>query len=210
MSHMTSEHIHLPLHNMSVKLSAVETIEGKATEILSLPWKTPVVSMTEDKSSTPPEWSLDLSTRPEQGPFQVSIPIAWKRLQFKHATANNGRRKGLQQYYIVRITLIATLDNGDVVHLAKIQSNRIIVRGRSPGSYETKKNAVDGKKIELDLKIAADNNSGPRSTRVEPAYKNGLYAQNGLKTSHQVWELSSRRRCDCGTVVLEIKQYSMD
>jgi len=176
---------------MSVKLSAFETIEGKETEIMSLPWKTPIASATEDKSGTPPEWPLDLSTRPEQGPFQVSIPIAWKRLQFKHATANNGRRKGLQQYYVVRIALVARLENGNVVNLAEIQSNRIIVRGRSPGNYESKKNAVDERKIELDLKMTTDNKSVSKSTRVGVAYKYGLYAQNGPNTLCQVWVILS-------------------
>ena len=48
----------------------------------------------------------------------VSIPIAWGRLQFKYATANNGRRKGLQQHYRIQITLMAKLEgDGQLIKL---------------------------------------------------------------------------------------------
>src|ERR1700710_303689 len=130
----------VPIYDLTATISALESIEGKSTEIISVPWKTSTVSTSEDKAgAAPPKWPLDLSMNPELDPTCVSIPIAWKRLQFKHATANNGRRKGLQQHYVIQINLMATLATGDVVKLAEIQSGPIIVRGRSPRNFDSRK-----------------------------------------------------------------------
>lgn len=40
-----------------------------------------------------------------------------------------GRRKGLQQHYLIHIDLMATTSTGEKVKLAEIQSGPIIVRG---------------------------------------------------------------------------------
>lgn len=60
----------------------------------------------------------------------------FERLQFKLATANNGRRRmGVQQYYKLTMELHATLENGESVVLASIDSCSLVVRGRSPNHY---------------------------------------------------------------------------
>ncbi|KAK3953707.1 hypothetical protein QBC32DRAFT_387071 [Pseudoneurospora amorphoporcata] len=147
-------------------LTAVESIEGKQTEIISIPWKSstsnPALAgaggqqaqqqqqqqqqQQEEPSktaTTPPKQLLDLSAGQEidGSGNRVSIPVSWKRLQFKHATANNGRRKGLQQHYVVQINLLAkTSENGEkLVKLAEIQSGPVIVRGRSPRNFDSRR-----------------------------------------------------------------------
>jgi hypothetical protein len=174
---------HVPIYDMMASISALESIEGKSTEIISVPWKTSTVSSSEDKAgAAPPKWPLDLTMNPELDPACVSIPIAWKRLQFKHATANNGRRKGLQQHYVIQINLIATLATGESVKLAEIQSGPIIVRGRSPRNFDSRKDVpLNERKLEPKQRTMSD--AAP-AVKVDPAVTHSsykFYALNALQ-----------------------------
>jgi hypothetical protein len=183
----------VPLYDLSATISAVESIEGKPTEIISVPWKTasqsiPGSSSAEDKSGAlPPKWPLDLTMNPELDPSVVSIPIAWKRLQFKHATANNGRRKGLQQHYVIQINLMGMLGNGESVKLAEIQSGPIIVRGRSPRNFDSRKDvSLSGgeRRVEVKARTASDASNRELPVKADPAVANGsykFYALNALQ-----------------------------
>ncbi|KAJ6262355.1 hypothetical protein Dda_3163 [Drechslerella dactyloides] len=74
--------------------------------------------------------------------------LNWKRLQFRSATANNGRRKDLQQHFMVKLSIYATLfsdglqatpsEKLDKVLLCEAFSNAIIVRGRSPRNFSSR------------------------------------------------------------------------
>ncbi|KAF9955922.1 hypothetical protein BGZ72_003274 [Mortierella alpina] len=61
--------------------------------------------------------------------------ITFERVQFKTATANNGKRRAAQQYYQVHVDLFAELDNGELILVADAFSAPLVVRGRSPGHY---------------------------------------------------------------------------
>jgi NDT80 / PhoG like DNA-binding family len=176
----------VPLYDLMATISALESIEGKSTEIISVPWKTSNVTSSEDKAgAAPPKWPLDLSMNPELDPTCVSIPIAWKRLQFKHATANNGRRKGLQQHYVIQINLMATLATGEPVKLAEIQSGPIIVRGRSPRNFDSRKDVpLSERKLESKPRTMSDSNSAAPQVKVDPGVTNSnyrFYALNQLQ-----------------------------
>lgn len=131
------------IYDLVASLTATESIEGKATDIIAVPWKTGSVNgtTTEEKTgASPADLQVDLSSNQETDSMFVTIPIAWGRLQFKYATANNGRRKGLQQHYRIQITLMAKLEeDGQAVKIAEIQSNPIVVRGRSPKNFDSSK-----------------------------------------------------------------------
>ncbi|KAK3332049.1 hypothetical protein B0T19DRAFT_93376 [Cercophora scortea] len=136
----------LPVVDLSASITAIESIEGKPTEIISIPWKSSApapggtVAADETKvASAPPNVPLDLSTGQELDGNHISVPVSWKRLQFKHATANNGRRKGLQQHYVVQISLLARTKAGEDIKIAEIQSGPVIVRGRSPRNFDSRK-----------------------------------------------------------------------
>ncbi|CAO3663910.1 unnamed protein product [Rhizopus stolonifer] len=58
----------------------------------------------------------------------------FERLQFRTATANNGKRRAAQQYFICMIDLFAET-NQLQVPIATCQSMPLVVRGRSPGHY---------------------------------------------------------------------------
>jgi hypothetical protein len=174
---------HVPIFDMFASISALESIEGKSTEIISVPWKTSAASSSEDKAgAAPPKWPLDVSMNPELDPTCVSIPIAWKRLQFKHATANNGRRKGLQQHYVIQINLMANLATGECVKLAEIQSGAVIVRGRSPRNFDSRKDvSLSERKLESKQRTMSD--TAP-PMKVDPGVTNSayrFYALNSLQ-----------------------------
>jgi hypothetical protein len=64
----------------------------------------------------------------------------FERIQFKSATANNGKRRAAQQYYVVDVELFAEIDNYEnggtrLVKIASSSSSPLVVRGRSPGHY---------------------------------------------------------------------------
>jgi len=131
-----------PILAQELTVSATESVEGNAVKIISVPWKTPAANMpvVEDKTEKePPSISLDLMNGQDMDSEYVNFPIAWKRLQFRIATANNGRRKELQQHFIVRLKVVATLPNGGKYSIAEIQSGAIIVRGRSPRNFQSRK-----------------------------------------------------------------------
>ena len=131
-----------PIFELSASITALESIEGKSTEIISIPWKSsnPQQASEDNKvASAPPLITLDLSTGQELDAHRVSLPVSWKRLQFKHATANNGRRKGLQQHYVVQINLLGKAKSGETVKIAEIQSGPVIVRGRSPRNFDSRR-----------------------------------------------------------------------
>lgn len=161
----------VPIIELAASISAMESIEGKPTEIISIPWKSssastvPHASNHEDTKSptAPPRVPLDLSTGQELDHNRVSLPISWKRLQFKHATANNGRRKGLQQHYVVQINLLSKTKTGEFAKIAEIQSGPVIVRGRSPRNFDSRKD------VPLSGSGGGDKKTERRSTTVSLA-----------------------------------------
>ncbi|KAJ2503358.1 hypothetical protein GGH96_000379 [Coemansia sp. RSA 1972] len=74
--------------------------------------------------------------RSDSGLVDVGSSVAsFERLQFKTATANNGKRRAAQQYYVLELTLLADCVDGSHVRVASTESPPIVVRGRSPGHY---------------------------------------------------------------------------
>ncbi|GAB1316650.1 hypothetical protein MFIFM68171_06860 [Madurella fahalii] len=97
-----------------------------------------------------PDGSLGSSSRYEQGfgqsSQQGSAPTehTFERIQFKQATANNGKRRAAQQYYHLLVELWADVGqqpNGGEqwVKVAYRKSAKMIVRGRSPGHYQSER-----------------------------------------------------------------------
>lgn len=151
----------IPITELSASISALESIEGKATEIISIPWKSSNPQNGEENkiAGAPPSVNLDLTSGQELDANRVSIGVSWKRLQFKHATANNGRRKGLQQHYVVQISLSGKTKSGEYIKIAEIQSGPVIVRGRSPRNFDSRKDVpltADNKRAERKNTMSSD------------------------------------------------------
>lgn len=81
-----------------------------------------------------------------QNPNQPATEATFERIQFKNATANNGKRRAAQQYYHLLVELFADVgnshsgSNGDRwVKIASRMSAQMVVRGRSPGHYQNER-----------------------------------------------------------------------
>lgn len=129
--------------SQELTVSATESVEGSAVKIISVPWKTPA-----NGQAPPPEEKVERepSAIPLDQPANSDVdseysvyPIAWKRLQFRVATANNGRRRELQQHFTIRLSVVAKLANGSRVSLCDALSGHIVVRGRSPRNFQQRK-----------------------------------------------------------------------
>lgn len=77
-----------------------------------------------------------------QGPY--STEHTFERIQFKQATANNGKRRAAQQYYHLVVELYADVgaqnQGGEqFIKVAERKSAKMIVRGRSPGHYQSER-----------------------------------------------------------------------
>ncbi|KAI1466416.1 p53-like transcription factor [Daldinia caldariorum] len=118
----------VPVNSTEVTISAIESVDGH-----------PVRLITPDQE--PP--SLPLIPFPDdgqeaEGEYAV-YPIGWRRLQFRIATANNGRRKELQQHFVLHLKVVGTLANGSKVVLTESTTAPIVVRGRSPRNFQARK-----------------------------------------------------------------------
>jgi hypothetical protein len=140
---MTEQGEQIPIIGQELVISATESTEGNSVKIISVPWKTPAnpsSSAPEDKTERePPSLPLDLMNVQEVNTDFASFPFQWKRLQFRIATANNGRRKELQQHFVVKLKVLASLATGGKIPIASVQSGAIIVRGRSPRNFQSRK-----------------------------------------------------------------------
>jgi hypothetical protein len=134
----------IPVMRYALTVSATESVEGNPVKIISVPWKTPAANAAtgqpEDKTEKePPSIPLEIQPGQEMDSDYATFPIAWKRLQFRIATANNGRRKELQQHFIIRLKVIAELSTGPFVPICEALSGPVIVRGRSPRNFQSRK-----------------------------------------------------------------------
>jgi hypothetical protein len=139
---LTDQGERIPIIGQELMVSATESVEEHPVKIISVPWKTTATSapVVDDKTEKEPTViPIDLSNGQDLDPDFVTFPIAWKRLQFRIATANNGRRRELQQHFVISIKVIATLNTGDRVPICEVRSGAIIVRGRSPRNFQSRK-----------------------------------------------------------------------
>lgn len=149
---MTEQGDRIPILAQELTVSATESVEGNPVKIISVPWKTPAAaaangsavaapSAAEEKAEKePPSIPLDtMAAGQDMDSDYATFPIAWKRLQFRIATANNGRRKELQQHFVVRLKVVATLSTGAKIPICEVHSGPVIVRGRSPRNFQSRK-----------------------------------------------------------------------
>ena len=95
----------------------------------------------------PPRSTWDQGCGPPQGSHATEH--TFERIQFKQATANNGKRRAAQQYYHLVIELWADVGsqpqgNDQFIKIAYRKSAKMIVRGRSPGHYQPERRGSTG------------------------------------------------------------------
>ncbi|KAI7873787.1 p53-like transcription factor [Lichtheimia hyalospora FSU 10163] len=99
-----------------------------------------LVQLTAKRDKGPQSTPSPLPLRPDtpDAPVQSSSTrVTFERIQFKSATANNGKRRAAQQYYQLVVQLYAQVQTSStlLVPVAMIESDHLVVRGRSPGHY---------------------------------------------------------------------------
>lgn len=133
----------IPIYELELSVSATESVEGNPVKIISVPWKTPngsePVKQDDKAEKEPPTIALDKLAGSDMDSDFNTIPIQWKRLQFRIATANNGRRRELQQHFTLHLKVMATVSTGEKFAIAESRSGAVIVRGRSPRNFAARK-----------------------------------------------------------------------
>ncbi|EED11715.1 conserved hypothetical protein [Talaromyces stipitatus ATCC 10500] len=134
----------IPIVKRELTVSATESVEGKPVKII---YVAPAATLADDRAvaptpkekaeNEPPSILLDTMAGHDMDSYYTTFPVDWKRLQFRRATANNGCRKELQQYFIVHLTFVVTLATGTEITICEARSGRIIVRGRGPGKFKS-------------------------------------------------------------------------
>ncbi|GFP55256.1 transcription factor vib-1 [Trichoderma asperellum] len=130
--------------SMEVAISAIESVDGNPVRLIVIPWKTPPPNAPEINQSPDQEPAAlplipfqDDGSEPE-GDYAV-YPIGWRRLQFRIATANNGRRKELQQHFVLHLKVFGTLSDNSKVVLTESTTAPVVVRGRSPRNFQARR-----------------------------------------------------------------------
>ncbi|PYH50882.1 NDT80/PhoG-like DNA-binding family protein [Aspergillus niger CBS 101883] len=174
---MTEQGDRIPILAQELAVSATESVEGNSVKIISVPWKTPATNVEKE----PPPIPLDIMAGQDLDTDYATFPIAWKRLQFRVATANNGRRKELQQHFVIRLKVVATLSTGAKIPVCEVQSGPVIVRGRSPRNFQSRKDLPLSNSAAASRKSAqaAQSAAVNRTTTGDPAAK----AKATLKSS---------------------------
>ncbi|MCJ1447150.1 MAG: hypothetical protein MMC23_007659 [Stictis urceolatum] len=138
----------------------VDGEDGKPIELVQhTPKRDKGPMSTPDKKELKPNPSGNLSVFSGSGSFaQSQLPSAdydhglyhgnsenqnvanFERIQFKKATANNGKRRAAQQYFHIVVELFAKVQKGKTeeqewIKIAHRLSAQMVVRGRSPGHY---------------------------------------------------------------------------
>ncbi|OBT92543.2 hypothetical protein VE01_09464 [Pseudogymnoascus verrucosus] len=122
-----------------ITVSATESVEGHNIRLVVIPWKTPPANSPDLPEQEPVAIPIDILGNEDKNNETISQQIAWSRLQFRVATANNGRRKEIQQHFILRLKLISTLADGSRVCTVESATAPMVVRGRSPRNFQARK-----------------------------------------------------------------------
>lgn len=143
LSLMTERGERMPIVGTEVVISASESVDGNVVKLIVIPWKTPPPNSPEIPSGQEHEPAsiplLPFDEGAEANSDFIVHPIAYRRLQFRIATANNGRRRELQQHFTLHLNVLGTLGNGLKLNICETSTAPIVVRGRSPRNFQARK-----------------------------------------------------------------------
>lgn len=129
------------ISRLELTLTGVDSAENEEIKLINIPGKNAMYpsKSPEGPAQEPQAVPVDLANGRGVEPGSIDVDFHWKRLQFRHATANNGRRKELQQTFSLSVNLVAHLASQETATLVRIQTHGLIVRGRSPSNFQSRK-----------------------------------------------------------------------
>jgi hypothetical protein len=140
---MTERGQRMPIISTELVISATESVDGNIVKLIVIPWKTPPPNSPELPSGQEHEPApiplVPFDEGSDANSDFVVHPIAYRRLQFRIATANNGRRRELQQHFTLHLNVVGTLANGVKLNVCETSTAPIVVRGRSPRNFQARK-----------------------------------------------------------------------
>ncbi|KAI8138708.1 hypothetical protein BJV82DRAFT_286803 [Fennellomyces sp. T-0311] len=139
------EQLH-PVNRFMIGISAHVADEDKKITLIQHTAKRDKGPQTQPESKPiRPGGDLALLSNMQAASSSTTSPVidqtiaTFERIQFKSATANNGKRRAAQQYYVLVIELFAKIASGRLVRVATNRSAPLVVRGRSPGHYSERR-----------------------------------------------------------------------
>jgi hypothetical protein len=106
--------------------------------------------------------------------------VTFERLQFRSATANNGKRRAAQQFHVLTLELFAVSDSGESFKIATSDSPNLIVRGRAPGHYsQDDELSSQSKRPKLG---GSPQKAYNESTQQPLYYSNSMYVDSSLSS----------------------------
>jgi hypothetical protein len=143
LSIITEHNNRIPIVSLEVVISATESVDNHIVKLIVIPWKTPPPNSPEiptgQEHEPAPIPLLPFDEGPDADPDFTVYPIAFRRLQFRIATANNGRRRELQQHFTLHLNVVGTLASGTKLNVCETATAPIVVRGRSPRNFQARK-----------------------------------------------------------------------
>jgi hypothetical protein len=133
----------MPIVSMEVVISSTKSLNNNAVKLIVVPWKTPPPNLPEIPTGQESEPALipllPFDAGPNTNPDFTVYPIAYRRLQFRIATANNSRTRKLHQHFTLHLKVIGTLTNGVECNMCETATAPLTVRGRTPRNFEARK-----------------------------------------------------------------------
>lgn len=120
------------LVSLIARLDSIESIEGETVKLIRIPIKNDVPGDDSTAKGEPVQPIL-LDHKAVDASGQVTLDICWDRLQFRRATTKT--RGSAAQRYQLRVTVVAVRSDQSERVLARVASEFIVVRGRSPKNY---------------------------------------------------------------------------
>lgn len=149
----------LRITGLQAELDAIESLEGAAVRVLQSPPKDKdLLPSSRPRGKKANDGLSKLGLAYNGLSEENSAPVAWEKLQFRYATA---KKRGTWQCFYLRVTVRATLEDGNSPVLCRAQSAAITVRGRSPQSFPdtNKKTTKSAKHLLAATQNSMDNHA---------------------------------------------------
>lgn len=120
------------LVKMVARLDSIESIEGEPVKLIKIPIKNDAAC---DDSTAKGEavQPILLDHKAVDASGQATLDMCWDRLQFRRATTKT--RGSVAQRYQLRVSIAAVNSDRSEETIARVASEFIVVRGRSPKNY---------------------------------------------------------------------------